>query len=323
MALQIQDPKLPLSCCRDRILISIRKCPAFLLVCLSFFCPLLLLAGPNDFIDRLSYADKLYNAQDYFRAYSEYSFLSHFFPERAQSSNITLRMARTLLFAEQHSQLKRLLLENPKWDTDLATIQGISAFQTEDWTGAKNAFTSALTGPKSQNTKVIPQLLLASTLAQTGDFGPARTNLSEVISVADAATVEIAVRLDKVIRTREKTRHTSPNVAALLSIIPGLGSFYAGKPVEGCITFVAGAASIYTGYSWIEKKDYLEAGLWGMAFLYFYARNFTAAYEAATDRNEKRERMIPEFIKNDLPLMNKIRLELSFSQPELRYSFSF
>ncbi|GEM_PF-3689475 len=225
--------------------------------------------------------------------------------------------------AGQYPQLKMMFLKQPADSRELYFIAGAAALKENDWVTSKRYMEMFMKAETNDSKTDAGKIFLAISYQQLGIYPASKELLQATSYSSDPLILETTVQVKKILDTWTKTKYRNPNIALGLSIIPGIGILYAGKPLEGTATFIAGAASVYTGYQWIEKKDYLDAGLWSLAFLYFYIRNFQTAYETAISLNGRRDSLIPGFIKDSLQIKTLIERHASASSVDCRLSLKY
>lgn len=82
-------------------------------------------------------------------------------------------------------------------------------------------------------------------------------------------------------------RKKKAGLAASLSVIPGLGYIYTGRPKSALTAFVMNSLLGYAVFSSIKKENYGVAALLGVFNLSFYIGNITGAKRSASQYNQR------------------------------------
>lgn len=77
------------------------------------------------------------------------------------------------------------------------------------------------------------------------------------------------------------SRSKRPEIALVLSIIPGLGRVYAGRPVDGMFSFIAVTGFATNAYSSYRNYNTTGAILAGLAAMVFWTADLYGAYRSA------------------------------------------
>lgn len=107
---------------------------------------------------------------------------------------------------------------------------------------------------------------------------------------------------EEIAEFEKKFNKKSKVAAGILSIIPGLGKIYAGKPKDGIFTFGFISALGYLSYEGIKNEFYLFGGLLSILTFNFYLGNIYGGIDAAVDYNRKNVLAFKEYIKNELKI---------------------
>ena len=93
----------------------------------------------------------------------------------------------------------------------------------------------------------------------------------------------------------------NPSLALVISLIPGMGMVYAGRPWQGIKTFLANVVGIGGIVYSIKNKHYVDAAVWYFFWENrFYFGGFQNTLEAVWEENTERLRPYFEYIQKRL-----------------------
>ncbi|NQU65211.1 MAG: tetratricopeptide repeat protein [SAR324 cluster bacterium] len=212
------------------------------------------------------YAMHLYRNGEYYRAVTEYKRLLHFFPESQRANEAALQMGRSHMAGGQLEEA----LEYWKKQLDLTPADG----------------------SQQNRLKMLYGISLLD-LDITKTFSLRRRNIESAITVfADLKEMDEEGRLIHGFTHEWSTRPTpefkSPWLAGSLSaLLPGSGSFYSGRYIEGTYAF------FITTLFWLATADAVAnengalTGLFGFFTLTFYGGNIYTAVNSVHKYNDQ------------------------------------
>ena len=140
---------------------------------------------------------------------------------------------------------------------------------------------------------------------EAGDYAQASAEFRETGDDSLAATVAVITKKDRSLRLK------NPRTARLLSLLPGLGETYAGRPLFGLWAFLVNTGDTYLIVNAILQKHYLDAIL-VYTFLWqrFYAGSMANADRFAREYNERKIAAVLNPIRDDFGEREALRLDL-------------
>jgi hypothetical protein len=98
---------------------------------------------------------------------------------------------------------------------------------------------------------------------------------------------DVKKRSVDIVEQLKNFKYKKPALAKWLSIIPGVGYYYAGHKGAALTSFIVNGLLIYATYSSVVSENYGLAGLVGLVSLSFYIGNISGAGRSAIRFNEK------------------------------------
>ena len=242
-----------------------------LLVCLFVFICIKtnpLLAGELRLNDQqlIDFADYLYHNQEYYRAISEYKRHQHFFPESPLSRKASLQIGRSYMAGGDHQaaiQYWQLRLEKQDADeisfNQIRMLLGISLLDLD---------------------KDLPFRLRQENIDKAfQQFSKVKESGAESKFINDFQSDW---------KTRPPSKYKSPWLAGTMSAaIPGSGSFYSGRYIEGTyaffLTFLFGLAA----HDAVQNDQPELATVFGFFTLTFYGGSIYTAVNSVHKTNDK------------------------------------
>ncbi len=213
----------------------------------------------------LSYADSLYEQEEYYRAITEYKRLIYFFP-KSKVSYAKLQIGRSYMAGEDYT------MATDYWK------KTISLFPSQSANWRKGMILYGISELDSQQNEV---------------FYFRRNHVAKAIQIFKQLPV---TKENKRIHTfttqwetRDQNNKKSPVVAGVLSsFVPGAGSLYNGRAIEATYAFLMPVLFLGASYqAFHQHKQHLGIffGFFGLAF---YGGNIYAAINGSYKTNEAR-----------------------------------
>jgi tetratricopeptide (TPR) repeat protein len=239
-------------------------------------------AGPSDpERDRLlRFADSLVQSGEQYRAITEYLRFASYFPDDPRTSEMPLRIALAYLYggrpdAALGSLAPALGSERAEVRSEAQYLQGRAYYEAGALDLALQSFGTSGRGPLgalARRGRLLSLLRLGrreqavELLRQEGTAG------------LDAASAEsLAERL----RASPKPAHRSPGLAGVLSILPGAGQLYSGRPRDALVAFLVNGLFVL-GAVQSFRADNQAAGIFLSTMeAGWYAGNITSAVSSA------------------------------------------
>ncbi|MCG8339235.1 MAG: hypothetical protein MJE63_32405 [Proteobacteria bacterium] len=216
---------------------------------------------------QFNYATHLYKSREYYRAITEYKRLIFFFPEDELAETALMQIGRSYLAGSQienaidhwELQLQRSELEADRLER-MRILLGISLLDLKQ---------TAIFSFREQN--IGKAIEIFKELDDTDPYAPA---IQRFIAAWDNRTID----------------KKSPWLAGSLSaIIPGAGSYYTGRYMEGTYAFFL-TALFYLATMDAVSNDAKESGaVFGLLTIGFYGGSIYTAVNGAHKLNDKRE----------------------------------
>ncbi|MCP4296196.1 MAG: hypothetical protein GY786_11360 [Proteobacteria bacterium] len=214
--------------------------------------------------DILAFADHLYRNGEYYRSISEYQRLIHYFPESESVAKANLQIGRAYMAGGKLKEAIRhwdLELEKRSQKRNFFTINSLAGIS---WLDLNRAKTLTLRLDNLKNAKKYFNRV-------KGEIPPL-TNVQKFLDDW---------------KKQPQLKDKSPWVAGALSaVLPGSGSFYTGRFVEGSYAF------LITGLFFLATKDAISEGqneiglLLGFFTITFYGGNIYTAVNSAYKFND-------------------------------------
>jgi len=241
-----------------------------LLVGLLLFGPVQLLSAELVLDDEAlyRYAMHLYRNGEYYRAVTEYKRLLHFFPESGRTDETNLQIGRSYMAGER---------------MDEATVYWEKRLEHESLEGLQKNRLKALYGIS----------LLDKNRLKT--FSLRRRNVeSGILVLNDVKSMDDEGRLihdfTREWSTRPKPEFKSPWLAGSMSaIVPGSGSFYSGRRLEGTYAFFITTLFWLATADAMANEDDTLTGVFGLFTLAFYGGNIYTAVNSTFKYNDQLE----------------------------------
>jgi putative component of membrane protein insertase Oxa1/YidC/SpoIIIJ protein YidD len=125
--------------------------------------------------------------------------------------------------------------------------------------------------------------LKAVSYAQLADY----ENSILLFEKSDFLSDDVKKRSVDIVEQLKNFKYKKPALAKWLSIIPGVGYYYAGHKGAALTSFIVNGLLIYATYSSVVSENYGLAGLVGLVSLSFYIGNISGAGRSAIRFNEK------------------------------------
>jgi hypothetical protein len=140
---------------------------------------------------------------------------------------------------------------------------------------------------------------------EAGDYAQSAEEFRKAGDDSLAATVAVLTKKDRSLRLK------NPVTARWLSLIPGLGETYAGRPLFGLWAFLVNAGDTYLIVNALIKKNYVDA-LLVYTFLWqrFYAGSMSNASRFAMEHNERKIAETLDPIREGFGEHQALRLDL-------------
>ncbi|MBT6498909.1 MAG: hypothetical protein HOK67_03305 [Deltaproteobacteria bacterium] len=241
-----------------------------LLVGLLLFGPVQLLSAELVLDDEAlyRYAMHLYRNGEYYRAVTEYKRLLHFFPESGRTDETNLQIGRSYMAGER---------------MDEATVYWEKRLEHESLEGLQKNRLKALYGIS----------LLDKNRLKT--FSLRRRNVeSGILVLNDVKSMDDEGRLihdfTREWSTRPKPEFKSPWLAGSMSaIVPGSGSFYSGRRLEGTYAFFITTLFWLATADAMANEDDTLTGVFGLFTLAFYGGNIYTTVNSTFKYNDQLE----------------------------------
>ena len=241
-----------------------------MLVGLLLTCPVQLISAELVLDDEAlyRYAMHLYRNGEYYRAVTEYRRLLHFFPESQRTKETTLQIGRSYMAG------------------------GWLDEALEFW--KKEVDPKSLDGSQQNRLKALYGLSLLD-LDRSKSFSLRRKNVESAITVlTDVKEMDDEGRLIHGFinewSTQPEPVYKSTWLAGSLSaILPGSGSFYSGRYLEGTYAFFITTLFWLATADAIANEDRLLTGLFGFFTLTFYGGNIYTAVNSVHKFNDQLE----------------------------------
>lgn len=257
------------------------------LLIISLFFPILLLAAGSE-----EFGDYLFSKQYYYRAITEY--------ERAAFKNykpkLTYKIARAYYYGKQYdeanSKTNAILMNKnlaPSLRKQILFLKSRSLLQLGEFETARAVLNEINIKASSKIFAGKAAFLKAHTHLFVNDADPAKNILMSLKN--DHLYGEKSKSILKIMNEPPKTK--SPYLAAIFSIVPGLGQLYTGHYKVALVSFIANGAFAYFTYSAYRRaKDISDYGYsdtigWGFLSAIFYTGNIYNAARLAKDRNDR------------------------------------
>ena len=214
------------------------------------------------------YALHLYRNGEYYRAVTEYQRLLHYFPESDRTDEVNLQIGRSYMAGEQmdeaikfwEKQLTQELLQRPQQNR-LKALYGIS-----------------LLDQNRLKTFSLRRKSVESGIQVLSDIQP-RDEKEQLLQ-------DFAQQWS----TRPEPDFKSPWLAGTMSaVVPGSGSFYSGRRLEGTYAFFITALFWLATADAMANEDGALTGLFGFFTLAFYGGNIYTAVNSTYKYNDQLE----------------------------------
>lgn len=239
----------------------------------------------------LSFADSLYDEEDYYRAITEYKRLIFHFPSSRAAITATFKIALSYMEGKRYeaaiSQLKKLRQLYP---TDPLAIEALfliaeALYNSGNYDEALKYFEEVELGAKSAEMKERTAAAKGWCLARKGNW----TKAADLYSSLQEGTSDIKYgKLSKDLTSAKKLPQKSPILAGVLSaIIPGSGQLYIGRKQDALVAFLLNGVFIAGAMESFRKNEDAT----GAILLFFeagwYAGNIYSATSGAHKYNRK------------------------------------
>ncbi len=260
--------------------------------------------------DQFSFAESYFARGEYYRAIGEYERLAHFFPDDALVPAALFRIGESYFkgekYAEAEATLDDFLSRFPK-DGRAAEARMLLC-ECSLAQGDKDAGLSCLAGvaARSQAEGATPAADAALTrmgwvYADSGDWPRAKESFGRVSGQGRAAG-----GLDRVaegLSRADEIPRKSPLLAGALSVVPGAGQLYVGRPRDALFAFLLNGALIWAAAeSFRNGQDGLGAAV-SIVGAGFYAGNIHGAVTSAEKYNRDAEKGFVRSLRTRIGLL--------------------
>jgi len=211
------------------------------------------------------FAESLERQGEHYRAVTEYKRLAYFFPDSAEAGRAQLRIAVALLRggepgqAAAHLESLRATGALPERADDLRYLLALARLER----GRERPYPLRLEG-------------IESALQELGQIGADWPGRARTEGFVQAMT------------HRPELPEKSPLLAGTLSaLLPGAGSFYAGRYAEGSLAFFVNAVLIYATVNSFQRDQIPAGTVFGALALVFYGGSIYAAVNGAHKFNDR------------------------------------
>jgi tetratricopeptide (TPR) repeat protein len=215
-----------------------------------------------------NYAMHLYRNGEYYRAVTEYQRLLHFFPASERTDEVNLQIGRSYMAGEQMDDAIRF------WEKRFVHEPLVGVQQNR----LRTLYGIALLDQNRLKTFSLRRRGVESGIKVLNDVQP----LDEEGQLIQDFTHEWSIRPDPDFK--------SPWLAGSMSaIVPGSGSFYSGRRLEGTYAFFITALFWLATTDAMANEDGALTGLFGFFTLTFYGGNIYTAVNSAHKYNDQLE----------------------------------
>ncbi|MCX7956766.1 MAG: membrane protein insertion efficiency factor YidD [Endomicrobia bacterium] len=139
--------------------------------------------------------------------------------------------------------------------------------------------------------------LLLFVSVDEGDWDKSISILNEIKKMDPSLIVEVGSAIDEISKFKELPKK-SELLGGMLSIIPGLGKIYGGKPYDGIFTFFFINTIGVLSYESIKNETYVFGGILSLICFNFYIGNIYGGIDSVRQYNINKLQMFKEYIKS-------------------------
>ena len=233
----------------------------------------------------LAFADRLLRQGESYRAITEYLRFESYFPTDSRSAEIPLRIGLAYVYGGRFDGALEALApamssERPEIRSRATYLQGRTYYEAGELELALKSWESEITGPEQ---KLAERGRLLSLLRlERRDEAIALLRSGEKSGLEAAEAQSLAERLS----TAPAPRRRSPGLAGALSIVPGAGQLYVGRPRDALVAFLVNGLFILGAVEAFQSDNEAAGILLTTIEVGWYTGNIVSAVSGARRFNE-------------------------------------
>lgn len=233
----------------------------------------------------LRFADRLLATGEQYRAITEYLRFESYFPRDPRAAEMPLRIAAAYLYGGRPDQAIAALgpaLASDRQDlrSGARYLQGRAYYRAGAFDLALESFETRAEGP-------LGELASRGRLLALLRLGR-RPEALELLDTQGAGGLgpALASSLAERLRATPPPKRRSPGLAGALSILPGAGQLYAGRPRDALVSFLINGLFVFGSVQSFRSGNEAAGVLLASIEAGWYAGNITSAVSSARRRNE-------------------------------------
>ena len=299
----------------------------WLVILFFFYCPLPAGAQTSiiDANNQLDYAHHLFNAHEYARAIDEFKRFLYFFPADSRVFQTRYKIGQAYLKSGRYQEAEQVfealtekIIPN-KLTCPIYFSLSDSCLKQNKIGNALITLHNLVTILKDIQILDKANFKIALIYLEIGDWEKAKTFFAK-ISLPNQERYQLK-RISKELDKSSLIHKKNPQIAGLLSIIPGTGYLYCERYQDALIAFVVNAGLIYAAYEAFNNKLYGLGGMISFVEFGFYTGNIYGAMTSAHKFNANRTKRFIDNLKKNLTLNIACDSTMQSLGLSMQYSF--
>jgi tetratricopeptide (TPR) repeat protein len=233
----------------------------------------------------LEFGDTLLRRGESYRAITEYLRFESYFPTDSRTAELPLRVGLAYVIGGHPDSALEALApaassERGEIRSRATYLQGRAYYEAGEWELAMRSWASGITGPEVTLARRGRLLSLLHLERREEAVGLLRSGEASGLEVEEAQS--LAERMS----TAPQPKKRSPGLAGALSIVPGAGQLYAGRPRDALVAFLLNGLFILGAVQAFENDNEATGIILTTVEAGWYTGNIVSAVSGARRYNE-------------------------------------